>query len=301
MANNQKKLKAFVRYDGSGRVVASSLILRKNKPRVGRWYEIPEYLCCNGTTNTTTTQGGVTPTAFIKSYWTSVSNACNSTTEGSLLFYSSSSTLDIGTAIFTDASLTVPVTQGWVINIGGMSPSLAVAPGGVLSQYTCPTTYSYNVYAAFSESEACNNTGGSAITVYSNDNSLATGVTLFLNSSLTTPYDAAASGYTIKYNNNKYSIAGNVVQNNGISCNVDQANGIAGSSPGNVCANIGTTVTLYYSNMIPLGVNTLLYMDAGLTVPYNSNVIGNYINIYFQGQPQMCTISGNTLASYTAC
>ena len=64
MANNQKKLKAFVRYDGSGRVVASSLILRKNKPRVGRWYEIPEYLCCNGgsTTTTTTTTAPTTTT-----------------------------------------------------------------------------------------------------------------------------------------------------------------------------------------------------------------------------------------------
>lgn len=55
MANNQKKLKAFVRYDGSGRVVAGSLILRKNKPRVGRWFEIPAYDCCNGTTTSTTT------------------------------------------------------------------------------------------------------------------------------------------------------------------------------------------------------------------------------------------------------
>jgi len=33
----QRNLKAFVRYDGSGRVVAGSLILRKNKPKVGRW------------------------------------------------------------------------------------------------------------------------------------------------------------------------------------------------------------------------------------------------------------------------
>ena len=33
----QRDLKAFVRYDGSGRVVAGSLILRKNKPKVGRW------------------------------------------------------------------------------------------------------------------------------------------------------------------------------------------------------------------------------------------------------------------------
>ena len=43
----QRNLKAFVRYDGSGRVVAGSLILRKNKPKVGRWQEIPAYECCN--------------------------------------------------------------------------------------------------------------------------------------------------------------------------------------------------------------------------------------------------------------
>jgi len=62
MANNQRNLKAFVRYDGSGRVVPSSLILRKNKPRVGRWIEIPAYECCNETTTTTTTSTSTTTT-----------------------------------------------------------------------------------------------------------------------------------------------------------------------------------------------------------------------------------------------
>jgi hypothetical protein len=48
MANgNNKRLKAFVRFDGSGRVVAGSLILRKNKPKVGKWQEISAYECCN--------------------------------------------------------------------------------------------------------------------------------------------------------------------------------------------------------------------------------------------------------------
>lgn len=42
-----KKLKAFVRFDGSGRVVPGSLILRKNKPKVGRWQEITSYECCD--------------------------------------------------------------------------------------------------------------------------------------------------------------------------------------------------------------------------------------------------------------
>lgn len=56
MANNQK-LKAFVRYDGSGRVISNSLILRKNKPKVGNWVQIQGYECCdpNFTTTSTTT------------------------------------------------------------------------------------------------------------------------------------------------------------------------------------------------------------------------------------------------------
>jgi hypothetical protein len=60
----QRNLKAFVRYDGSGRVVAGSLILRKNKPKVGRWLEIPAYECCNyvPTSTTTTTSTTASPT-----------------------------------------------------------------------------------------------------------------------------------------------------------------------------------------------------------------------------------------------
>jgi hypothetical protein len=56
---NTRPLKAFVRFDGSGRIVAGSLTLRKNKPKVGKWKEIPAYECCNFTTTTTTT---ATPT-----------------------------------------------------------------------------------------------------------------------------------------------------------------------------------------------------------------------------------------------
>jgi hypothetical protein len=49
------KLKAFVRYDGSGRIVPSSIILAKSKPKVGNWVETNAYECCNYTTTTTTT------------------------------------------------------------------------------------------------------------------------------------------------------------------------------------------------------------------------------------------------------
>ena len=63
MANgNNQRLKAFVRFDGSGRVVAGSLILRKNKPKVGKWQEISAYECCNPTTTTTSTTVAPTTT-----------------------------------------------------------------------------------------------------------------------------------------------------------------------------------------------------------------------------------------------
>jgi len=57
-----RPLKAFVRFDGSGRIVAGSLILRRKKPKVGKWVEIPAYECCNPTTTTTTTGVPVTTT-----------------------------------------------------------------------------------------------------------------------------------------------------------------------------------------------------------------------------------------------
>lgn len=61
-AYNRKDLKAYVRYDGSGRVVAGSLVLRRNIPKVGNWKEVPAYECCAPTTTTTTTTVAPTTT-----------------------------------------------------------------------------------------------------------------------------------------------------------------------------------------------------------------------------------------------
>ena len=52
---SKRVLKYFVRYDGSGRIIPSSLIGRQKMPKVGKWKEIDGYLCCNYTTTTTTT------------------------------------------------------------------------------------------------------------------------------------------------------------------------------------------------------------------------------------------------------
>jgi len=58
--NPKNDLKAFARLDGNNRLVAGSLIYRKNKPKVGNWLEIQPSLCC--TTTTTTTSSSTTTT-----------------------------------------------------------------------------------------------------------------------------------------------------------------------------------------------------------------------------------------------
>ena len=48
MATNKRDLRAYVRYDGTGRIIAGSLVLRRSKPKVGNWKEIQTYECCDG-------------------------------------------------------------------------------------------------------------------------------------------------------------------------------------------------------------------------------------------------------------
>jgi hypothetical protein len=60
MGSNKRDLKAYVRYDGSGRIVAGSLILRRQKPKVGKWTEIQGYQCCTDHTLTTTVATAIT-------------------------------------------------------------------------------------------------------------------------------------------------------------------------------------------------------------------------------------------------
>ena len=63
MANSRRDLKAYVRFDGSGRVVPGSLILRRKVPKVGNWKEITAYECCNPTTTSSTTTAAPTTTS----------------------------------------------------------------------------------------------------------------------------------------------------------------------------------------------------------------------------------------------
>jgi hypothetical protein len=52
---SRKNLKAFVRFDGSGRIVSGSLILRQHQPKMGKWKQIQTTECCDFVPTTTTT------------------------------------------------------------------------------------------------------------------------------------------------------------------------------------------------------------------------------------------------------
>lgn len=63
---NQSKLKAYVRYDGTGRVIAGGPILQRFKPAVGNWVEINANECCNPSpTLLTDTVPGEFPLSYI--------------------------------------------------------------------------------------------------------------------------------------------------------------------------------------------------------------------------------------------
>ena len=72
MANSNNRLKAYVRYDGTGRVIAGSLILQRFKPKVGNWQEIDANECCNPTTTTTTSSTSTTTTSTTSTTTTAV-------------------------------------------------------------------------------------------------------------------------------------------------------------------------------------------------------------------------------------
>lgn len=171
-----KDLKAFVRYDGSGRVVAGSLVFRKKKPKNGRWSEISSNLCCNpgGNTTTTTTTGGggTTPTAWIVTLYSNEQNACANMFSGTIVGYTESATVTIGTNLWADAALTIPLntSNNNYIKLGGdsniyviSSMSLTFISGIVSCTTTTTTTQSLTYFNADLQSNGtaavCSGTG----------------------------------------------------------------------------------------------------------------------------------------------
>jgi len=110
MASNSR-LKAFVRYDGSGRVIAGSLILQRFKPKVGNWVEIDAYECCNPTTTTTTTTSGLFSGTVLMGY-----SACENQ-EGSFLVTGNGTTFCNSTELYSAGFTTLNDT--FIVSFGG--------------------------------------------------------------------------------------------------------------------------------------------------------------------------------------
>jgi hypothetical protein len=134
---NQRNLKAFVRFDGSGRVVSGSLILRKNKPKVGTWQEVQGYQCCNDATLTTTV------TTTITNFQVKV--FCGGVLTQSLISgQNSSSVADLVTKLNATYSL-----LGVFSTTGGTNLTLVMT--GAQSQAICPNsapTFTVTAYVA---------------------------------------------------------------------------------------------------------------------------------------------------------
>jgi hypothetical protein len=133
---NQRDLKAFVRYDGSGRVVAGSLVLRKKKPKVGRWEEILTYECCNPTTSTTTT-GAPTVYDYIGGYGSSsAGQACFGGMTQTYYSTTPYGSITNGTVVYSDAGLTTPIVYPYV-SFPGLGIVFQCSNGVLSNQANC--------------------------------------------------------------------------------------------------------------------------------------------------------------------
>lgn len=101
---NQNKLKAYVRYDGTGRVIAGGPILQRFKPKVGNWVEIDAKECCNDITTTTTT----TSTSTTTTTTTTATPTTTTTTTAGIITVSASFSTGQCTGNFMTSPITYP-------------------------------------------------------------------------------------------------------------------------------------------------------------------------------------------------
>ncbi len=160
--NNNNKLKAFVRFDGSGRIVPSSLIVQAFKPKVGNYKEIDANECCNYTTTTTTTVAPTTTTSTtVAPTTTSTTTIAPTTTTSTTVFpgyytwlagkntsaatacaeptapvYSSVSPLTFGVILYEDTALTIPAAVSFYAT-GGIAYEVN-GSGSIVSETLCP-------------------------------------------------------------------------------------------------------------------------------------------------------------------
>jgi hypothetical protein len=151
MANSNNQLKAYVRFDGTGRIVPSSLILQRFKPKDGNWQEIDAKECCNfvPTTTTTTTATPTTTTT------TTVAPTTTTTTTVALpanCIEFVANTESGGTTFYMDVYVSADIT--YTVTWGDGTTSTGSTSEGVASlehEYPLEVTAAYTVRLCFSD------------------------------------------------------------------------------------------------------------------------------------------------------
>jgi hypothetical protein len=150
MATNNK-LKAYVRFDGTGRIIPGSLILQRFKPKVGNWKEIDANECCNyiSTTTTTTTVAPTTtttttpPSLFSYPYEFGAgqltSLAACAETVSAITVYASDYPPTFFTTFYTDIDLTTEFDGSslWYKDIASNNVYRIGATGNIFGNTTC--------------------------------------------------------------------------------------------------------------------------------------------------------------------
>jgi hypothetical protein len=136
MSNYGKKdLKSFVRVDASGRVVAGSLVLRRAKPKNGKWKEIQTYPGSDPT-------GGATVKVFVMADVGVADHATACASEAAVsshYFRGPDQIPTVGSVVYTDALGEVPVNSDGLFfhnsNVAGVGYSLEIT-GSVITLIT---------------------------------------------------------------------------------------------------------------------------------------------------------------------
>ncbi len=335
MANNiTPKLKAFVRIDGTGRVIPGSPIFQAQKPKVGNWREVPLYYRGDSTTTSTTTVGIVAYTMTSGGY-NGASGACSNLGGGMLTtVYGTSNPLGVS-AFYYDQGLTMLFTgtqssnhYGFYITgfPGAKYTAVIDETGAITGNAACVASTSYSLFdgSDSSTSGACallNTTTKN--TVYAAESSIDSITRLYSDSQLTTPVVGVQTAYQClavpgngpmdpATNGHAVIIASNGNITSSVTCPTSttttttstpaSSQGVNASYSAGICDGSGNQLTFYYTNP-SIGLGSTFYLDSNLTTLYTGQN-GPYVRIYFDAQYNVVYIdpvNGQIIQIVSAC
>lgn len=189
---------------------------------VEQWQALIDKFCDTCITTSTTTSSTTTTTTVKPSFGMTVCTgnsstlACDCTT--SQIVYISP-IVATGSYVYEDSSLTIPYNNSTHISIGGIWYAVNGTTGLITSTGSCPTTTTTTsttttTTIAPNEATVCNGVSyidacdcGDTDTAYFSAPAIAGGITIYSNSSLTTPYPTGI----IMYDGNIYNVVSGVL------------------------------------------------------------------------------------------